>query len=77
MTTDTRLRLIQLTDTRYPDLRVQQVQELAAVARATGALADVLTVRQLAEISPARFEAWQAEADVILAADEQTSAQQE
>jgi hypothetical protein len=53
------------------------VQELAAVARATGALADVLTVRQLAEISPARFEAWQAEADVILAADEQTSAQQE
>jgi hypothetical protein len=46
------------------------VQDLASAARELDALPDVLAVHQLADITPARFEAWQAEADALL----QTSA---
>lgn len=48
-----------------------QVQDLAVAAlELSPALADVLTVTELKQVTLARFEAWQAEADALL----QTSA---
>lgn len=43
------------------------VQDLQTAARETGGLDDVLTVTQLAQVTPQRFAAWQADAEQLLA----------